>query len=143
MVSIMHQSTWEGNHLISHLHLLGLHLSVETMAILVSLSCSSSCCFFFGPIAGTGWLGSSAIPIIFRITSFVWFLEKLCVLNRLPQVKQRVKSLDSQDVCEKFGLKMRAWDGLQAKDYLTQYSSNCNNFKFKTQFPPKHCYLPH
>ena len=51
IVSIMHGSTWEENHLISHLHLLGLHLSVETMAILVSLSCSSSCCFFFGGIS--------------------------------------------------------------------------------------------
>ena len=50
IVSLMHKSTWEGNHLISHLHLLGLHLSVETMAILVSLSCSSSCCFFLGGI---------------------------------------------------------------------------------------------
>ena len=50
IVSVLHKTTWEGNHLISHLHLLGLHLSVETMAILVSLSCSSSCCFFFGGI---------------------------------------------------------------------------------------------
>merc|ERR1719470_594554 len=34
----------------SCLHLLGLHLSVETMAILVSLVASSSCCFFLGGI---------------------------------------------------------------------------------------------
>ena len=31
-------------------HLLGLHLSVDTIAILVSFDCSSSCCFFLGPI---------------------------------------------------------------------------------------------
>ena len=33
----------------SCLHRFGLHLSVETIAILVSLDCSS-CTFFFGPI---------------------------------------------------------------------------------------------
>ena len=79
-----HQSLWSAQYISFYLHLLGLHLSVETIAILVNLSCSSSCCFFLGGILTSSQLrqGSSL-----GVCKNMWIQD----LDGTPQTKTKTK----------------------------------------------------